>query len=250
LSLATIGRRRETFEEGDAMDIEVDAWRYFAEQWAMPPTPRFDRGPWNGRYLPPFARRTPRVQLEPVAPRTGELDYEAYMGSIDHLVRDFWGVAGIEEPPSDEPWWFGAGAWPAPDITPDAGNLDAMSCWASFGRGEAFSFSALTLDRTRQLGCTYLWPTIDGDDPYEAANRIWVIGSELATDLDRHLLEETLAWVEEAWELNRIIHQVPRTYRRGLDVAAAVGLKEVSREARPLGARERSDDVCFLWERP
>jgi hypothetical protein len=229
------------------MDIDINAWHYFAELWAAPPKPKFDLGPWNGRYLPPFTRRTSRVHIEPLAPRIRELDYEAYMSSVDHLFQNFWGGVGVE--PSTEPWWFGAGAWPTPDITPDAGNLDAMSCWTSFGRGEAFSFSALTPDRTKQLGCTYLWPTVDGDDPYEAANRIWVIESELATDLDRHLLEETLAWVEEEWELNRIIHHVPRTYQRGLDIAAAAGLQEVTRKARPLGGQERPDDVCFQWER-
>lgn len=234
------------------MDIEIDAWYYFANNWAVPSTPKFDRGPWNGKYLPPFSRRTSRVHIEPVAPRTAELDYEAYMGSVDHLVRNFWGktepMKSLAE--YDGPWWEGGADWPTSDITPDAGNLDAMSCWTNFGRGEAYSFAALTHDRTKQLGCTYFWPTVDGDDPYEAVNRVWVIEPELETDLDQHLLEETIAWVEEEWEFNRIIHQVPRTYQRGLDIAAAVGLKEVARKARPLGARERSDDVCFQWERP
>jgi hypothetical protein len=186
-----------------------------------------------------------------VAPRTSTLDYEAYMSSVDHLVRSFWGATAPMRSVAEGggPWWEGAADWPTPDITPDAGNLDAMSCWAQFGRGEAFSYSALTPDRTKQLGCTYLWPTVDGDDPYEAANRIWVVESELATDLDRHLLEETLAWVEAEWSLNRIIHCVPRTYQRGRDIATAVGLEEVTRKARPLGDRERPDDVCFLWER-
>src|SRR5262245_20433025 len=141
------------------MEIEIDAWHYFADGWAVPPEPRFDRGPWNGRYLPPFTRRTARVHLEPVAPRTGTLDYEAYMSSVDHLVRNFWGAAAPMQSVAEAegPWWEGAADWPTPDITPDAGNLDAMACWASFGRGEAFSFAALTPDRTRQLGCTYLW---------------------------------------------------------------------------------------------
>jgi hypothetical protein len=233
------------------VDVEIAAWHYFADLWAVPPTPKFDQGPWNGTYLPPFTRRTSRVHLEPVAPRTSTLDYEAYMSSVDHLVRSFWGATAPMRSVAEGggPWWEGAADWPTPDITPDAGNLDAMSCWAQFGRGEAFSYSALTPDRTKQLGCTYLWPTVDGDDPYEAANRIWVVESELATDLDRHLLEETLAWVEAEWSLNRIIHCVPRTYQRGRDIATAVGLEEVTRKARPLGDRERPDDVCFLWER-
>jgi hypothetical protein len=123
-----------------------------------------------------------------------------------------------------------------------------MACWTQFGRGESFSFSALTHDRTRQLGCTYFWK-IEGDDPYEAANRIWIIDSERATDLDQHLLEETLAWVEQEWEFNSIIHCVPRTYQRGLDIAAAVGLQEIDRMAAPLGGLDRPDDACFQWQR-
>ncbi len=65
------------------MEIEIDAWYYFADSWAVPPTPKFDRGPWNAKYLPPFTRHTSRVRLEPVAPRIRELDYEAYMSSVD-----------------------------------------------------------------------------------------------------------------------------------------------------------------------
>ena len=230
------------------MDIEMRAWTYFAENiWAPPPKPRFDQGPWNGTYLPPFTRRTSRVHIEPVAPRTSALDYEAYMGSIEHLVQNFWGGVGLgEELPG--PWWTGVGPWPTPSITPDMGNLDAMGCWTQFGRDEAYSFCALTHDRTKQVGCTYFWQ-IDGNDPYEAANRLWIIESELANDLDQHLLEETLAWVEEDWAFNRIIHCVPRTYQRGLELAAAAGLKEVSRKAARLGGQERPDEVCFQWER-
>jgi hypothetical protein len=230
------------------MEINEDAWHYFADLWASPLEPRFAQGPWNGTYLPPFTRITSRVHIEPVSPRISNLDHEAYMSSVDHLVRNFWGGVGLNEEPPAEPW-TGTGPWPTPDITPDAGNLDAMSCWAQFGRGQAFSFSVLTPDRDKQLGAVYFWP-IDGDDPYEAANRIWVIETELASDLDRHLLAETLVWVEEEWRFNKIIHCVPRTYQRGLDIAAAVGLEEVPRAAAPLGGQERPDDVCFQWERP
>jgi hypothetical protein len=231
------------------MEIEMQAWNHFAEIWATPYTPRFDRGPWSGTYVPPFTRRTSRVQIAPVAPRTAALDYEAYMSSVDHLARNFWGGVDHDEASSGDPWWFGTGIWPTPDLTPDAGNLDAMGCWTMHGRNQAYSFAALTPDGTKQLGCTYFW-SMDGDDPYEAANRLWVRESELATDLDRHLLEETLAWVEEEWEFNRILVCVPRIYERGLEIAAAAGLQEVDRKAALLGGQERPDEVCFRWERP
>jgi hypothetical protein len=35
-----------------------------------------------------------------------------------------------------------------------------------------------------------------------------------------------------------------------MDIAAAVGLKQVTRNAAPLGGLQRPDDVCFQWERP
>jgi len=206
-------------------ETDLAAWHELGDRLAEPPAPRYEQGPWNGRYLAPQTRRTARVHIEPLAPRITDLDYEAYMGSIDHLNRSF------------------GSDWPTPDITPDAASLDLHGCWASFGRGEAFQFGVLTHDRDRELGCAYFWRGPDWDDPYETGLRIWTIESEVATDLDRHLLAAMLVWVDEEWDFNRVVYYVPRSYQRGLDIAVAADLREVDRE--PL----RPGDACFQWER-
>ena len=219
-------------------EVDLDAWHAWSERLANnPPVPRYDQGPWNGRYLAPMLRRTPRVHIEPLAPRITDLDYEAYMGSIEHINRSY------------------EATWPRPTITPDFASLDLHQCWETWGRGEGFQFAALTHTRDKELGCAYLLPTRDGDDPYETSLRIWVIESEVATDLERHLIEAMLAWIDEEWEFNRVIFYVPRGYERGRAIAAAVGLHEVHRPGPRLSAdsgqapKPGHDYACFQWER-
>jgi hypothetical protein len=212
----------------EVTEIDLPAWYKWVEGLAKkPPVPRYDRGPWNGRYLAPMVRRTSRVFIEPLAPPITDLDHEAYMGSIEHINRSY------------------EATWPRPTITPDFASLDLHQCWTTWGRGEGFQFAALTHDRDKELGCAYLLPPADGDDPYETSLRIWVIESEVATDLDRHLLEEMLAWVDEEWDFNRVVHYIPRSYERGLGLAAAAGLREVNRK----GPKSNYDYACFQWER-
>lgn len=211
----------------DVTEVDLPAWRAWAENLANnPPAPKYDRGPWNGRYLAPMVRRTSRVHIEPLAPRITNLDYEAYMGSIEHINRSY------------------EVTWPRPDITPDFAGLDLHQCWETWGRGEGFQFAALTPDRDKELGCAYLLPARDGDDPYETSLRIWIIESEVATDLDRHLLEAMLAWIEQEWDFSRVIVYVPRGYERGKAIATTVGLREVDRQ----GPKPGHDYACFQWE--
>ena len=211
------------------VDIDYARWRRTADYLAKPYAPRFARGPWNGRDIAPQLRRTARVHIEPLAPRITDLDYEAYMGSIEHIRRSY-ATGGRGEP------------WPTPDITPSEASRDLHSCWARFGRGEAFQFAALTHDRGKEIGCAYLTPTADGDDPYETALTMWTIESAVAQDLDRHLLEAMLEWIDEEWDFERVVYYVPRAYGRGLEVARAAGLREADR--RPPQPRF----ACFGWD--
>jgi hypothetical protein len=203
-------------------------WHDLLEQIKAPLEHPYGEGPWNGAYLPPMAHRSTTFSFEPLSPRVRVIDNIAYMSSVDHIHR------ALES------------GFPGPDIAddPDFTHLDMWGEWVNFGRGDTFSFAALTHERDRELGCAYLYPPADGDDPYEAGLHIWTIEEGLGQDLDVALLREFLAWVDAEWDFNSVVYYTPEAYERGLEVADAVGLSRVDRAA----PRPRS--ACFEWRRP
>jgi hypothetical protein len=190
---------------------------------------KYTEGPWNGTYLPPTAHRSKTFSFEPLSLRVREIDHIAYMSSVDHIHRSL--ESGFPNP---------VVAVADPYFT----HLDMWGEWVGFGRGEKFSFAGLTHERDRELGCAYLKLPVDGDDPYEASLQIWVVEEGLQHDLDLKLLSEFLAWVEAEWDFNRVLFYTPESYQRGLDVAAAVGLRRVDRKT------PRPNYACFEWARP
>ena len=97
-------------------------------------------------------------------------------------------------------------------------HLDMWGEWVGFGRGEKYSFAALTHKRDREIGCTYLYPPKDGDDPYEAGLHMWTIEEALRDDSDLAILEEFLSWIEAEWDFNSIVYYTPEAYERGHEV--------------------------------
>lgn len=66
------------------------------------------------------------------------------------------------------------------------------------------------------------------------------------THLDVVLLKDVLAWIEADWDLRRVIHHTPETYERGLDVAAAAGLRRVDRAGPTHPGRWRAHPAASL----
>lgn len=206
-------------------------WFYWQDLFDLIKSPleyKHSEGPWNGRYFPPLTHRSKTFSFEQLSLRIREIDYAAYMSSVDHIRR--------------------ALEWSFPfDQTPDDPNfvfLDMWGEWAKLGRGEKFSFAALTHERDREIGCAYLIPPADGDDPYESGLLSWTIEEALVNDLDITLLEEFLPWVEAEWDINSVLFYTPESYQRGLDNAAHLGLQRVDREG------PQPNYAVFQWMRP
>jgi hypothetical protein len=199
------------------------------EQIKAPLTYKYEEGPWNGTYLPPMTHRSKTFFIVPLSLQVRAIDHIAYMSSVDHIHR------ALEH------------GFPNPEVAvadPDFTQLDMWGEWVGFGRGNKFSFAALTHERDREIGCAYLYPPADGDDPYESGLHIWTIEEALDQDLDIALLTEFLAWTEAEWDFNSVLYYTPEAYERGLAVADAVGLRRVDRET------PRPNHVAFRWVRP
>jgi hypothetical protein len=202
-------------------------WERLLEQIKAPLAYKYSEGPWNGTYLPPMAHRSKTFSFEPLSLRVRVIDNRAYMSSVDHIRRSLaWGFPG-DNIPGD------------PDFT----YLDMWGEWVSLGRGDSFSFAALTPSRDREIGCTYLKLPSDGDDPYEAGLTSWTIEEALRDDLDIALLREFFAWLDAEWAFKTVLLYTPNGYQRGLEVAGALGLRRVDRPG------PRPDFAAFEWRR-
>ncbi|RKY18191.1 MAG: hypothetical protein DRQ55_13965, partial [Planctomycetota bacterium] len=166
--------------------------------------------PWNlPSFEPPLLLETARMRLEPLAPRHVELDYAALMGSREHLQRTLrWG------------------SWPPDGFTLEENRGDLQKHWREFEQRVGFAYTVLTPDRQRCLGCIYLTPIAPGDfENNRALLAYWVIEDELATDLDRHLLDEVMTWLERDWPFEVVGLLVHDDNARGAVLARGRGLE-------------------------
>lgn len=166
--------------------------------------------PWSLEYQPPQELDTERVHLEPLAPKHVELDFAALMGSREHLQSTL--------------HW---GNWPSADFTVEENRVDLERHWQEFQGNQGYAYTVLSPDRERCLGCIYLMPS-DGEGwEMSAEMAYWVIESELASELDRHLLENLLTWFDRAWAFDQVRWMIHEDNARGLQLAADADLAEV-----------------------
>lgn len=191
---------------------------------ASVPDPASD--PWSADFDPPGLLVTDRVRLEPLAPRHVELDFEALMGSREHLQRTL--------------HW---GDWPRADFTVEENRADLERHWGEFERREAYAYTVLAPDGSRCVGCIYLNPMRRDDLPDGAQAGMlayWVIEEELANDLDRHLLASLLTWFEDGWPLDLVFFLPHVDDGRGATLLADAGLAELD--------GSRPTHRTFVWE--
>jgi hypothetical protein len=216
-----------TPEKGSAPE-DWFTYQDLLDQIKAPLEHKYEDGPWNGTYLPPMTHRSDTFSFVPLMVQIRAIDHTAYMSSVDHIHR------ALEH------------GFPNPEVAvadPDFTQLDMWGEWVGFGRGDKFSFAALTHERDREIGCAYLYPPVDGDDAYESGLHIWTIEEALGQDLDLALLREFLAWIEAEWAYNSVIYYVPEAYQRGLEIATGVGLRRVDR------GTPQPNYAAFQWER-
>jgi RimJ/RimL family protein N-acetyltransferase len=174
-------------------------------------------------FTPTWEYTTARVRLEPLRPAVAKLDYDAFMSSIDHLRGSL-------------KW----GSWPSPDFELAQNEKDLQRHWDEFGTGVAYAYTVLAHDRSRCVGCVYVNP--NETDPRAAEVAYWVSADMLDSSLDRHLVQELVAWFERDWPLDRVVFPTHRENERGVLIAKELGL-----EAAPLEGEEQR--FQYTWTR-
>ena len=94
----------------------------------------------------------------------------------------------------------------------------------------AFTYTVLDPGATRCLGCVYFTPVADDaralcDGAAHPVNvAFWVRTTEIAGDLDRHLLDCLREWLAAEWRFDRVLFSIAENATRQAAILADAGL--------------------------
>ena len=169
----------------------------------------------------PGEKRTDRILLRPLRASDVDLDYDAVMSSAPMLRA------------------WGQSTWPADDFTLAENLEDLRRHEREHEERVAFTYTVLDPAGTRCLGCVYLSPVspvtralCDGA-AYPVRVGFWVRASEIANDLDRHLLACLLEWLANEWRFDRVAFLLSQRDTRQMTLLAEAGLRRRGTVALP-----------------
>ena len=146
----------------------------------------FSAGAWGAPFVPesftvPVSAEGEGFRLVPLGPAVTEIDYRAYMSSIEHLQTTF----------------THSTQWPKADLGPEDAAADMAQEAALFESRRAFAYAVLTPDGQRERGCIYIRPSLKVG--FDAVVRLWVTEAEYKAGFDSALERWTRTWVRDQW---------------------------------------------------
>ena len=145
-------------------------------------------------FEPPREVEGPGFVLVPLDTGVTELDYKAYMSSVEHLQKTF----------------TYSTSWPREDLTMEDAVKDMENEHAQWEQRKSFPYAVLDPAKTRERGCLYVRPS--RKQGYDAAVRLWVTAAEHASGFDQELYDWARAWVADVWPFERVAypgHEIP-----------------------------------------
>ena len=136
----------------------------------------------------PTAAEGPDFRLVPLGPDLVDVDFAAYMSSIEHLQQTFTRSTG----------------WPHPDITAEEAMADMQNEAARFAARTSFAYGVLTADGTRERGSLYVSRSpVPG---YDAMVRMWVTKAEYDAGFDAALYAWATEWMAREWPFTKVAY--------------------------------------------
>jgi hypothetical protein len=123
-------------------------------------------------------------KIVPLGPAVAELDYQAYMSSIDHIRKTQ------------------GGTWPRPDLTMADQAKDMAGEKAQWDGRKSFPFAVLNPEGTKELGCFYLRPS--PKEGYDVVATMWVTKDQFDKGFEDQLYKDMKAWVSKAWPFKTV----------------------------------------------
>lgn len=136
----------------------------------------------------PTLLETKNFKLVPLGPDLVDVDFAAYMSSIEHLQKTFTRSTG----------------WPHKDISAADAMKDMESEQARFESRKSFAYAVLTPDGSRERGSLYVRPSnVAG---YDAVVSLWVTKAEYDAGFDAELYDWATRWVETDWPFEKVAY--------------------------------------------
>ena len=115
--------------------------------------------------------------------------------TIHDVIKDFDAVMSSRAELRD---LFGPGTqWPADNLTIEQNLIDLAWHQKEFQTRGSFTYTVVSPDESRVLGCVYLFPPRDSS--VDVIIYYWVRSSELAGGLEQQLLEQLHGWLAREW---------------------------------------------------
>ena len=130
---------------------------------------------------PPVLVETDDFILKPLGPELMEVDYAAYMSSIEHLQKTF----------------TRSKSWPHEGLDLEDALLDMQTEERRFEQRESFAYAVLTHDGKTELGCVYVYPS--KKTGFDAVIRLWVTQEQYDLGFDASLYSWTQNWIKTSW---------------------------------------------------
>ena len=136
----------------------------------------------------PALVETAHFKLVPLGPELVDVDFEAYMSSIEHLQQTFTRSTD----------------WPHKDISDSDAMRDMETEQARFRKRQSFAYAVLTPDGRRERGSVYVSPSpVEG---YDAMVRMWVTKAEYDAGFDAELYAWVADWIRKDWPFAKIAY--------------------------------------------
>ena len=136
----------------------------------------------------PTLIETEDFKIVPLGPDLVDVDFAAYMSSIDHLQKTFTRSTG----------------WPHKDITAADAMKDMESEQSRFESRKSFAYAILTPDGSRERGSLYVQPSnVEG---YDAVVKMWVTKAEYDAGFDAELYQWASRWVATDWPFEKVAY--------------------------------------------
>jgi hypothetical protein len=167
--------------------------------------------------------RTEEFVLRPIGADDAELDHAAVVETREHLRS------------------WQQSEWPEDDFTVEANRQDLLDLERRHVERRAFTYTVLSPDAARCLGCVYVFPTTAtflarstvtpvGNDRWADVDAVvffWVRLSEMETGLDERLLAALRAWFDREWQLRTVVYVTNEQFGRQVELLERTDLSLV-----------------------
>ena len=137
----------------------------------------------------PDGLETDQFRLRMLSVEDVEKDYEAVIESRE-LLRSLFG-----------------GEWPRNGFTLEENLRDLERHGEDFKLRQGFTYTVVSLDEERVLGCVYIYPA--NSPEVDAQVRLWVRQSEHENGLHSRVFDAVRSWVSENWPFQRVAYTGP-----------------------------------------